>query len=163
LVVLPDVRCFGELSSTGAKDETRQGRAWERNGIVWGRPVPGMGCTDIQAVLDGLASRPDAGMARIHVIARESGALAIALLFAAALDERIASVDIDLEGSCFEKRNLPLVSFVLQHGDVLQWAALVADRKLTIRNTPPEAGDPQSLRGVFAVMGNGDGLRCEPQ
>ncbi|MFH1922123.1 MAG: acetylxylan esterase [Planctomycetota bacterium] len=162
LVVLCDVRTFGALFSTGGKDAERQLQAWERNGIVWGRPVPGMARTDLEAVLDGVALRPDADMTRVEAIARNSGGLAIAVLFAAALDPRITSADVDLAGCCFEKRNLPLVSNVLQHGDVLQWAALVADRNLTLRNVPPEAGDPDWLAKVFAAVGNGDGLRIDP-
>ncbi|MHC4399637.1 MAG: alpha/beta hydrolase family protein [Planctomycetota bacterium] len=161
LVAVADVRCYGELFSAGGKDENTQRRAWERNGIVWGRPVPGMASTDLGAVLNALATRPHADMDRVELIARSSGGLAIAALFAAAMDERIASADVDLAGSCFEKRNLPLVPFVLQHGDVLQWAALVADRELTLRNVPTEAGDPQWLADVFAVMNNREGLRME--
>ena len=42
LVVLPDVRTYGELFSTGGQNAAGQRQAWERNGIVWGRPVPGM-------------------------------------------------------------------------------------------------------------------------
>jgi len=154
LVALPDVRCYGELLSTGGSDDALQRRAWERNGIVWGRPVPGMGATDLRAVLDGLASRPDVDTADIMLVSRNSGGLAIAVLFAAALDTRVASAEVDLAGCCFEKRNLPLVSCVLQHGDVLQWAALAADRKLTIRNVPREAGDPAWLADVFGLMGS---------
>ncbi len=162
-VVLPDVRCFGEMFSTGGNDDTRQRRGWERNGIVWGRPVPGMGCTDITGVLDGLSSRTDADMTRVTLVGRESGDAAIAVLFAAAIDTRITSTDVDLKDCCFEKRNLPLVSCVLEHGDVLQWASLLADRKLTLRNVPVEAGDPDWLRAAFAAADNGDGLQIEPR
>jgi len=159
LVALPDVRTFGSMFSTGSTNRGLQEKAWERNGIVWGRPVPGMGATDLRAVLDGLGARPDADMSRVRAEARDSGAAAVAVLFAAALDRRIAEVDADLKGGCFEKRNLPLVSCVLQHGDVLQWAALSADRKLTLRNVPPEAGDPAWLRAAFTAAGNAGGLR----
>ena len=162
LVVLPDVRCYGQMLSTGGKNDKLQWRAWQRNGIVWGRPVPGMACTDIQGVVDGLPARPDADMARVRLMSRKSGGLAIAVLFAAALDPRVTSADVDLGGCCFQKRNLPLVCSVLQYGDVLQWAALMADRKLTLRNVPPEAGAPAWLRGAFALAENSDGLRIEP-
>ena len=162
LVALPDVRTFGSMFSTGSSNRGLQERAWERNGIVWGRPVPGMGATDLGGVLDGLAARPDADVARVRAVAGDSGAAAITVLFAAALDRRIIDVDVDLKGCCFEKRNLPLVSCVLQHGDVLQWGALLADRKLTLRNVPPEAGDPAWLPTVFAAVGNTAGLRVIP-
>jgi len=161
LVVLPDVRCYGQMLSTGGKDEKLQRRAWQRNGIVWGRPVPGMACTDAQGVLDGLCARSDADMTRVKLISRDSPGLAIAALFAAATDSRVTSADLDFAGCCFQKRNLPLVCSVLQHGDVLQWAALVANRKLTLRNLPTEAGDPAWLRTAFATANNQDGLKVE--
>ncbi len=162
LVVLPDVRPLGELFSTGTQDHARQALAWQRNGIVWGRPTPGMGATDLRAVVDALVARPDVDPSRVEVIARGSGEAAIAALFAAALDPRITSLDVDLGGSCFEKRNLPLVSCVLQHGDVLQWAALLADRQVTLRHVPREAGDVAWLAQVFAAAGKPDGLRLDP-
>jgi hypothetical protein len=163
LVVLPDVRCFGEMFSTGGKDDTRQRQAWERNGIVWGRPVPGMSCTDIMGVLDGLSSRTDADMTQVKLLSRKSGDAAIAALFAAAVDTRITSIDVDLNHCCFEKRNLPLVSSVLQCGDVLQWASLAADRNMTLRNVPAEAGNTDWLRSAFAAASNTGGLRIDPR
>ncbi len=162
LVVLPDVRCFGELFATGP-DEKSQRHAWERNGIVWGRPVLGMAATDLRGVLDGIAGRPDADTARVEIVARGSGDLAAAALLAAALDPRIAEVDVDLAGCSFAKRNLALVSCILQHGDVLQWAALSANRKVALRNVPPEAGDRVWLAAVFEAAGNAAGLRIEPK
>ena len=161
LVVLPDVRGHGAMFATG-DNTTRQQAAWQRNGIVWGRPESGMACTDIRAVLDGISGRPDADPARVKMIGRKSGSLAVAVLFAAALDSRVKSADVDLAGCCFGKRNLPLVSRVLEHGDVLQWAALLGDRKLTLRHVPPEAGDPAWLAEVFALTENAPGLQIEP-
>jgi hypothetical protein len=70
---------------------------------------------------------------------------------------------LDLAGCCFEKRNMPLVSCVLQHGDVLQWAALLADRKVVLRNVPPEAGSAAWLAGVFGAAGNAAGLQLDPR
>jgi dienelactone hydrolase len=158
MVVLPDLRTYGEMLSTGSKDEASQARAWERNGIVWGRPVPAMGATDLRGVLDGVTSRADGDPGRITVVSRKSGGLAIAALFAAIADRRITAVDLDFAGCCFEKRNLPLVSCVLQHGDVLHWAALLADRKILLRNVPAEAGSPAWLARVFSAAGNATGL-----
>lgn len=159
LVVLPDLRFTGELGCDRSKNPSRQRQAWERNGIVWGRPVPGMACTDLRAVLDGLASREDADMERVHVVSRGSGELAIAALFASALDRRIASADVDLAGCTFERHSLPLVPFILQHGDVLQWAALMADRKLTLRNLPREADSRDWLAAAFSAVKNSGGLQ----
>ena len=160
LVVLPDVRTNGELFAT-TQNQARQRLAWERNGIVWGRPVPGMAATDLAGVLDGVTRRPDADPQRVTILTRGSGDLAIAALFAAILDRRITAMDLDLAGCCFEKRNLPLVACVLQHGDVLQWAALLADRKLALHNVPTEAGDPAWLAHVFAAVGNEAGLQVK--
>ncbi len=158
LVVLPDVRTYGEMLSTGGQDANAQHRAWERNGIVWGRPVPGMAATDLRAVLDGLASRPEADLRRVTVLVRGSGDLSIAALFAMVLDGRMAAADLDFAGACFENRKLPLVSCVLQQGDVLQWAATIADRRLTLRGIPSEAGDVTWLQRAFAAAGNAAGL-----
>lgn len=158
LVVLPDVRTYGELFSTGGQNAAGQRQAWERNGIVWGRPVLGLAATDLRAVLDGLVARPEADGSRVTVLVRGSGDLSIAALFAMALDARIKAADLDFSGACFENRKLPLVSCVLQHGDVLQWAAAVADRRLTLRGIPPEAGDVAWLQRAFAATGNADGL-----
>ena len=162
LVVLPDLRVCGELAATGSTPPPSQRAAWERNGIVWGRPVPGMASTDLGAVLDGLATRSDVDMSRIEVIARGSGDLAAAAILGGAIDRRIASADVDLANGCFEKRNFPVVPSILLHGDVYQWAALWADRRLTLRNAPAEAGNPEWLASVFAVLGNRGGLRNEP-
>jgi dienelactone hydrolase len=176
LVVLPDVRFFGELSLETLSKEISPALmkfnaakiimdddkfsakfrtiAWERNSIVWGRPLAAMACTDISAVLDGLASRPDADVAKVQIVSRNSGSLAMAVIFAAALDNRITSIDVDLQNCCYENRKLPVLPFVLQYGDVLQWAALLGDKKLTIYDLPPEAGDPNWLAKVFDLSGN---------
>jgi hypothetical protein len=184
LVVLPDVRFVGELSLSAmagltqellapqlgatfkacspvgeGSPETFDG-AWERNALLWGRPLPGMAATDLRAVVDYVVSRTDADPTGLTLIG--SGKLAVAALFAAALDDRVRKVDIALASRCFAKRNLPMVPFVLQHGDVLQWAALLADRRLTLAGVPAEAGDPRWLEGVFAAAGNAGGLRAPP-
>ena len=96
------------------------------------------------------------------VITRGSGDLAIAALFAMILDSRVSAADLDFAGASFGKRNLALVPRVLLYGDVPQWAALVADRKLRLRNVPPEAGDPAWLERVFAAVGNPRGLERNP-
>jgi hypothetical protein len=123
--------------------------------------VPGLTATDLRAVLDGVVPRPDADMARVTLVARKPAALGIAALFAAVLDPRIAAVEADLEGRSFEKRDLPLVSCILQHGDVPQWAAALADRKVTLRNPALDAESREWLKAVFTVLGNGTQLNTE--
>ena len=174
VVVLPDVRFTGELSlramagltggllafkpcsPIGEGDPASFEGSWQRNAMLWGRPLPGMAATDLAAVLDYVASRPEADMGKVTL--RAKGSVAFAALFAAAWDDRVAALEIDLGGRCFEKRNAPLVPFVLRHGDVLQWAALLADRRLTVGGVPPEAGDPAWLKDAFRAAGNPDGL-----
>jgi hypothetical protein len=147
LVVLPDLRTFGEACSTGTADVNAQALAWQRNSIVWGRPVTGMAVTDLQAVIDGMANRTyddvdvDVNVQHVKLTANGSGDLAIAGLFAMLLDPRIMEADLDFAGACYEKRNLLLVPRVLLYGDIPRWAALVNDRQLQLRNVPPEAGE----------------------
>ena len=175
LVVLPDVRFTGELAlgafaGLSAKLTTfklcspmGEGRAgtfegvWQRNAMLWGRPVSGMAATDILAVLDYAAARKDAKREDISLVAR--GRTAVAALLAAALDSRIKAVDVDLASRCFADRRRPVVPFILRHGDVLQWSALLADRKLTLATVPEAAGDPAWLKTVFRVASNSHGLR----
>jgi hypothetical protein len=113
--------------------------------------------------VDGLGARPDADLARVALVARNSGDAALVALFAAALDERVAAVDADLAGCSFQKGNLPVVPGVLRHGDVLQWAALAAPRKLTLCGVPPEAGDPAWLTAAFRAAGGAANLRIVPK
>ena len=126
--------------------------------MVGGRPVPGMAATDLQAVLDGIASRTDADLDHIKVVVRNSGDLSIAALFVMALDPRIGAAELDFAGACFANRRLPLVAEVLQHGDVIAWASTVADHRLSLHNIPAEAGDVKWLQRAFVAAGNPDGL-----
>ena len=157
LVVLPDLRFVGALDllkiSFKGQKPVLNAHGWNRNAIVWGRPIPAMACTDIQGILDGLESRPDADMTNLKIVSTYSRT-SIAVLLAMALDSRIRAAQLDFQQACYRKRALPMVPFVLQHGDVLQWSALLADRQLTLYNIPKEAGDPDWLRAIFAVLGN---------
>ncbi len=162
LVVLPDLRTCGESLSTGTKDQAAQEHAWQRNSVVWGRPVAGMAVTDLQAVLDGLARRTDADVAHIRVTTRGCGDLAAAVLFGMALDNRLVEADLDFAGACFGKRNITIVPNILWYGDLLPWAAVIADRRLTLRNVPEEAGDRGWLQQVFSCLDNSTGLEIAP-
>ena len=123
-----------------------------------------MGCTDLRGVLDGLAALrwPNIDMSgyrclpgfgrpgRYGFVRRRDGSA-----------HRLGGL-----GFCrpvFENRKGPVVPNVLRYGDVLQWAALAADRRLTLRNLPPEAGDVNWLAAAFAAAGNPGGLRTEPR
>ncbi|MDP6544921.1 MAG: hypothetical protein QGH60_13085 [Phycisphaerae bacterium] len=175
VVVLPDVRFTGELSlgafaGLSGKLTTfkpcsplGEGRAnsfpgvWRRNAMLWGRPVAGMAATDILAVVNYVATRKDVEQAKLSLVAR--GRTTVVSLLAAVLDPRIKALDADLASRCFADRKAPMIPFVLRHGDVLQWSALLADRKLKLAGLPEAAGDPKWLKDVFRAAGNPRGLR----
>lgn len=190
LVVVPDLRFFGEIdldNLIGAKATSllkfvpsysqddwlcnqdysfhyHIDRAWQRNSILWGRPLTGMIVTDLQKILDHLQKRSDVDMGALQMIAASSKedpeySVPLALLFAAVLDQRVKQVDVDLGGKRFGERTLPAIPFILWHGDVLQWAACVADRKLILRNVSSRAGDSASLRQAFDVAGSSENLK----
>jgi len=175
VVVLPDVRFVGELSlgafaGLSGKLTTfkpcsplGEGRAnsfpgvWRRNAMLWGRPIAGMAATDIGAVVNYVAARKDVEQASLSLIGR--GRSAVVSLLAAVLDPRVKSLDVDLVSRCFADRKAPMIPFILRHGDVLQWSALLADRKLRLAGLPEEAGDPQWLKNAFHAAGNPKGLQ----
>ena len=187
LVVLPDVRFSGDyaaeqlvsrLRPNSSKfrracggptlgDPNALAAAWDRNSILWGHPIPGMMTADLRCVLDFLAN--DRGMkgTPVQVTARDSAALALAALLGTCLDPRIGAVDADFQGHCFEKtalwssdRNgLPTVSSILKFGDIPQWAALLADRCVTLRHVPQSAATRHRLEEVFAKFGAAGNLR----
>jgi hypothetical protein len=141
--------------------------AWDRNGIIWGRPVPGMMAHDLRSVIDFLANQPGLRDAGVHLWTKETSALALTALFAACLELRIKSIDADFLGHRFEKAGLwkddltalPTVSRILCYGDIPQWAALLADRRLTLRHVSLSGGERRSLEEAFARLGNGKGLK----
>ena len=178
VVVVPDVRFVGELSLrrlAGLTGDLRKFRpaspmgegkpesfeaVWQRNAMLWGRPLLGMSATDIRAVLACVARRTDVSSGAVTLEAR--GAIAVAALFAAAESPGVKTLRVDLDSKCFAKRNLPLVPFVLRHGDVLQWAAVLADRRLRLAGVPKEAGDPRWLQAVFKAAGGAGALQWTP-
>jgi hypothetical protein len=141
--------------------------AWDRNGIIWGRPVPGMMAYDLRRLIDLLEKQPGLRDASFHLWTKDTSALALTALFAACLDPRIKSVDADFLGHRFEKAKLwkddltalPVVSRILGYGDIPQWAALLADRRLTLRHVPMSNGEHRSLEEAFARLGNRKGLK----
>jgi hypothetical protein len=195
LVVLPDVRFFGELNLLDLRgtldwtlasfkpaqpiglwgDEKAQESlytlAWKRNAILWGRPTLGMACTDIQAVLDGVSGRKDADMNKVKAISLNCGEISMACIFAGILDKRITSIDADMNDTCFANYGctswvydgqLSLVPFILRYGDVLQWASVLADRQLVLRNLPAKAGDAKWLKEIFTNIAHSENLAIYP-
>ena len=127
LVVLPDVRFSGDYSAEQLARRLRRiprsfrqayaarrrseiptalAAAWDRNSILWGRPIPGMMVADLQCVLDLLelaVKRSAAEGGPVQVTARDSAALALAAVLAACLDPRIAAVDAGLPRAMLRK------------------------------------------------------------
>ena len=66
IVVIADLRTFGGLFRTAGGDHAAQHPAWQRNSLLWGRPVPGMAVTDLRCILDYLESRSDADMDQLE-------------------------------------------------------------------------------------------------
>jgi hypothetical protein len=141
--------------------------AWDRDGIWWNRPVPGMMVTDLRCVLDYLQNDRRLNVAQARVTAKDTASLAVTALLAACLDPRIAAIDADFLGCSYEKagpwenspKGLPTITSILCHGDLWQWAALLADRQVTLRNLPKSDQDRAWLEGVFGKMGDGKNLK----
>lgn len=174
LVLLPDVRFYGELqlsslrglapkhlqhkpfSLIGEPENPNYEETWARNALLWGRPLPGQAATDLRAALDYLATRPEADLRRVRLVA--AGPLAAAALFAAVLDDRIRSVELDFQGRSWGNGQLPLVANVLRHGDVCQWAAALADRAVKLAGLAPDEEGLAQLHAAFEALENGAGL-----
>ncbi len=144
--------------------------AWERNSVVWGRPLVGMAVSDIQHVLDALRQDPRANLEEIHLETRDSALLGLAACFAAILDARIQSLDVDLTGSRYDHdrswneapTGLPVIPFILRQGDVPQWLAVLCHRQLTVHKLAITEQETQWLKSIFAAQSNSDGLRIVP-
>jgi hypothetical protein len=193
LVVLPDLRFSGDYAverladndhpenmrfrqasgmSFAADINVRQHQiaaAWDRNGILWGRPIPGMMVADLRSLLDFLESERGLKDASVEVFAKDSVPLSLAALLAACLDPRIQAVDADFKGRGFEKAGawsndpagLPNISGILRYGDIPQWAALLADRRVTLRNVAQSEATRRWLEDVFAKYGSEKNLQLQ--
>ena len=187
VVVLADVRYTGVYELGGLKDfigpslrsfkpaydlaegttpeekDTNVRWAAERNSIVWGRPISGQIVSDIHAVIDAAHARfaPSA----VTLVTRDAGYLAVAAMFAAALDTRVTGLDVDVNGSLFAEYTpwhdaedkLTIVPFILRYGDIEQWAAIVADRTVVLRRLS-EKTDQEWLIQAYQAAGNASRL-----
>lgn len=181
LVVLPDVRFTGDLSLTNitgyvlgensllsfmpyhiwATDPSAQEymNIWNRNAVTWGRPLPAMAASDLRDALTGALAQYAIVPERVDLITQNSWPLAAAGLFAAVRDGRFTHVELDLMGGTFSGCLQPSVPFVLRYGDVTEWASLLADRNLRLRNSTV---DTAWLQNVFTLLGNEEGLNFPP-
>ncbi len=135
VAVLPDVRFTGALSLDTLRGKSKAlvsfpiaqpyeedpkgdyDGAWTRNGILWGRPLPGMTTTDLLAIIDFVAQEfPEA-----PVTLKAEGSVIAGAVFAACLSDKVSNAEIETEGLSFEDGSLPLVSGILQYGDIDFW------------------------------------------
>jgi hypothetical protein len=170
-VVLADLRFSGDyaaarLAGQGG-DANSLAIAWDRNGALWGRPVAGLMTTDLQSVIDYLVRERDMNATAVQVTAKDDAPLALAALLAACLDPRITALDADFMGRSFAasapQRNscqdLPLICNILQYGDILQWAALLADRRVTLRHVPQSDDARRWLKDISTKLGTAQNLQ----
>jgi hypothetical protein len=193
LVVLPDLRFSGDYSverlaghvrrgmsqfrqassvSMGANREEQQRNladSWDRNGILWGRPIPGLMVADLRSLLDFLESERGVKGSATQITALDSAPLALAGLLAACTDPRIQTIDVDFKGRGFanaglwsnDRAGLPNISKILRYGDIPQWTALLADRRVTLRNAVLSDANRRWLENVFATYGTAKNLRLQ--
>ena len=165
---------FRQASSVGIganRDEQQHNLAdsWDRNGILWGRPIPGLMVADLRSILDFLESERGVKGSAVQVTALDSAPLALAGLLAACTDPRIQTIDVDFKGRGFEnaglwsndRAGLPNISKILRYGDIPQWAALLADRRVTLRNAALSDANRRWLEDVFATYGTAKNLRLQ--
>jgi hypothetical protein len=171
VVVLADLRFSGDYAA--AKLAGKSGNAaglavaWDRNGALWGRPVAGLMVTDLESVIDYLTKDRGLPNESIAVTAKNDAPLALAALFAACLDSRIKSIDVDFAGRTFtaaprvrrSPEDLPLVCNILEYGDIPQWVAVLADRGVTLRGVPLPDDLRDWLKSALNVAGSPEGLR----
>lgn len=120
VVVAPDMRLRGELR-----------RRWDWNCVIWGRPEIGMAAHDLAATATYLRSRAGVDAKRVRVVGL--GETAAMALFAAALDDRVAGVAVERGGPLFaETRGPQAPAGILRHGDLPEFAGLVAPRPMWI-------------------------------
>jgi hypothetical protein len=80
-----------------------------------------------------------------------------------------APIDADFAGRSFataplqrtSTEDLPLVCNILKYGDIWQWAAVLADRQVTLRNVAQNEQEQNWLEAVFANVGKKDNLKQE--
>jgi hypothetical protein len=170
-VVLADLRFSGvyaaERIAGQGGDANSVAIAWDRNGALWGRPIAGLMATDLQSVIDYLAHERSVQASAVHVTAKEDACLALAALLAACLDPRITVLDVDFAGRSFATsppqrnsfRDLPLICNILQYGDIPQWAAILADRRVTLQHVTQSDDTRRWLKEVFEKCGAGENLK----
>ena len=145
LVLAVDTRLRGELR-----------RDWRWNEMIWGRPADGMAAHDLNCVAAYLRSRKDVDASRIFLLGL--GDTGRSALFATALDSRWAGVALDSVGPLYSDSGATnVLPNVLRHGDLPQFAALIAPRPLWLNG----AGERFDFTvKAYGASGSAGALRC---
>ncbi len=148
-----------ELRATGryAWPSDRIGRAPDHNTAEWslwiGRPLLGQWVCDIQAAISCLSSEATAAG---DIVVTADGPAALAVLTAAALDQRISAVRVSglvstlVTEQPYQKQRLGMLpnGLLRDVGDVLQIAVMVAPTPLTIHAPVTPQGDRLSAEAA---------------
>ncbi|HEY3416469.1 MAG TPA: acetylxylan esterase, partial [Armatimonadota bacterium] len=141
---------------------------WQGNVRWWGRPELGMAVHDISMGISFLTTRKDCSVDALRLIG--SGHTAgYAALLAAGLDDRVKECAADLNHSNFAEgftdppnyetasassKRPPVLAGVLRYGDVGEFAALVAPRKLELFNQDSQTST-QTADAAYRLLGAG--------
>ncbi|MBI4026947.1 MAG: acetylxylan esterase [Verrucomicrobia bacterium] len=169
-----DQRLRGEWAFTVTPPGQMPTLDWQGNVRVWGRPELGMAAHDIRAAIAWLGTRQDCSTESLRVVG--SGHTAgYAALLAAALDARIQECVADLNHSDFSEgfsdyppsatapayaKRAPVLARILRHGNVGEFAALVAPRKLELLNANPRTSF-QTAESAYQLLGTGKQLTIQ--
>ena len=163
IVLALDARGFGEFASeTRSSDNTQWfGDASSiQAALLLGKTIAGMRALDIVRGVDLLASRPDVDPGAIKGIGL--GRASVPLLYAAAFDERIRSlelqgmlasyqsiVDSKLHRHAFEQ----ILPGVIRHFDLPDLVASIAPRTVSLRELVDAMGNPMPPEAVAKLYG----------
>ncbi|MHB9024162.1 MAG: alpha/beta hydrolase family protein [Armatimonadota bacterium] len=171
-VLAIDQRLRGEWAYQVSPPGQAPAVIWQGNARWWGRPELGMAVHDISMSISFLATRKDCSLESLRLVG--SGHTAgYAALLAAGLDERVKECVADLNHSNFAEgltdppthatapaytRRPPILAGVLRYGDVGEFAALVAPRKLELFNLDSRTS-LQTAEAAYRLLGAGGQLR----
>ncbi len=158
-----DLRGYGETRITERSNRDRQGGFEAQtlgveagvayDGLRLGRSIFAMRIFDLRRVVDYLASRPEVDAARIALIGRNSCGTQV--LYAAALDDRVAGVLVDRSLESFSElvraklytwHFMDFLPRVLKYHDLPQVAGAVAPRPVWILNSLDAMKQPREVR-----------------
>ena len=153
VVLAIDIRGCGEL----AEREARPTENWfgdARNvtaALLLGKTMVGLRALDINAAVELLSSRTDLGVTALKGVG--VGAASMPMLFAAAFDSRIASVDLDgllhsyesvVESRLHRRAYEQSVPGILKHFDVPDLIKAIAPRPVKVERFVNAMGEPVS-------------------